>query len=267
MIKYKGEIFATSNEYSQITNTVNVVGNYVVDNVTKSATGTANNALDFVNTVLSKSCNKTEAEVGDTLVYTITFTNNSTLTLNLVTITDTLPDNVTYESSSLTTSPASTSGSLTSGLVFENIAANDTITIIFDVIISTEGTGDVTNNVSAVSAFTDNSGANQTITVDASPVVTPLSSTLLIVTKSSSTAYVTENDQEVEYTITVENAGTKEVTDLVITDILPTGLTLVSGSITINGTASTDDPNTGITISSLAVGATCTVTFKVTVTM
>lgn len=52
---------------------------------------------------------------------------------------------------------------------------------------------------------------------------------------------------------------------LTAADSVPTGTTFVAGSVTVNGTPSANLPNTGITVGTLAAGASAIVTFQVTI--
>lgn len=66
--------------------------------------------------------------------------------------------------------------------------------------------------------------------------------------------------EEILYTINVENTGQLDATNVQISDVLPAGLTLVSGSITIDGVPQVD--SFPINISNIASGATVVVTYK-----
>ncbi|MGL4848570.1 MAG: hypothetical protein ACRC28_06525 [Clostridium sp.] len=70
----------------------------------------------------------------------------------------------------------------------------------------------------------------------------------------------------VTYTIAIKNVGTDTITNMIIIDTLPTGLTFNQGSLTYNGAAfGSSDITLGVTIPSLNVGSTTTLTFISTV--
>lgn len=72
---------------------------------------------------------------------------------------------------------------------------------------------------------------------------------------------------EVTFTITLTNTGlVNPITDIILTDNLTAiGYTYVTGSLKINNVVTPGDPNVGIPLSNLAVGAVATVEFKATV--
>ncbi|WP_315907213.1 DUF11 domain-containing protein, partial [Priestia koreensis] len=68
----------------------------------------------------------------------------------------------------------------------------------------------------------------------------------------------------ITYTLQVVNEGNVDLLSAVLTDLVQTGTTFVPGSVTINGAPSSANPNTGITLGTLAQGSTTTVTFQAT---
>ncbi|GMQ62828.1 DUF6923 family protein [Vallitalea maricola] len=66
------------------------------------------------------------------------------------------------------------------------------------------------------------------------------------------------------YTIVItNNSTTTSTTNVVFTDPIPNGTTYVPGSATVNGLPAVGTPDTGITIGTLAPGASATVQFQV----
>ena len=84
--------------------------------------------------------------------------------------------------------------------------------------------------------------------------------------KSANKVVVTQNGEEVQYTLTVRNIGNVLLTDVIVTDIIPSGMTYVPNSTIIGANPPINDsPVDGVNIGSLAVGATQTVKFSVSV--
>lgn len=67
-------------------------------------------------------------------------------------------------------------------------------------------------------------------------------------------------------TFTITLLPTAAITTTVITDVLPVGLTFVTGSVKVDGVAQPSaNPATGITIGAVGLNITKTVTFQATV--
>lgn len=86
------------------------------------------------------------------------------------------------------------------------------------------------------------SDANTNLTVDFG-----FTNTVLALTKADNPDPVTTGGQ-LTYTLTATNNGPSDATNVVITDPLPTGLTLVSATYTVNGGAAQNASNTAGTI-------------------
>ena len=69
----------------------------------------------------------------------------------------------------------------------------------------------------------------------------------------------------ITYTIVVYNPSTLPHNDAIITDIIPNGVTYVSGSLKVNGETYDGNIEDGITIASVPAGATDYITFEVLV--
>ena len=68
--------------------------------------------------------------------------------------------------------------------------------------------------------------------------------------------------EEIPYTVTLTNTCTNPLTDVFFRDMIPSGLTFVPGSVTINGTSfPAANPNTGFALPNVPGGQTVTVTF------
>jgi large repetitive protein len=163
---------------------------------------------------------------GEQLTYTITVQNND-LNNNAthVTVTDPLPDEVTYVSAT----PAAGScqfagntvicelGTLTPGQVV-------TITLVVEVNPSTSA-GTVISNTAVVSSENDNNNTDNSATEDTDVE----KESDLSITKDDSVDPINPGGS-LTYTLTVTNNGPSTATNVVITDTLPGGVTFVSAS-------------------------------------
>lgn len=199
------------------------------------------------------------------VTFTLTLTNAASQSnATNVAVTDQLPTGMTFVSSNASQgSYNSTTGIWTVGTV--NTGANATLTIV-----ATATTIGTKTNVAQVTAAdqtdidsTPNNiatapGEDDTATFAVTPAVADLS-----VTKTVDNA-APNKGQNVTFTVTLANAaGGATATNVTVTDLLPTGLTFVSGTPN-NGTYTAA---TGAwVVPSLAAGATATLTIVATPT-
>ena len=59
------------------------------------------------------------------------------------------------------------------------------------------------------------------------------------------------------------NQATLAANNVIITDTPPAGISFVPGSVTVNGTSTTDNPATGINVGTIAANGNATITFQV----
>lgn len=215
---------------------------------------TGNNMASEDTTVIAEadlSITKTDSVdpviAGTSLTYTITVNNAGPSTATNVVVTDNLPAGVTLVSTSGCTedpmgTPSCSLGDIVSG-------GNASYTVTVDV--NADFTGTLSNTASVVSDVTDpvtgNNSATETTVVNAEAD--------LSITKVDSADPVIAGDQ-FTYTITVNNAGPSDATNVVVTDNLPADVTLVSTS------GCTEDP-TGAptcTLGDIASGANASYT-------
>lgn len=78
---------------------------------------------------------------------------------------------------------------------------------------------------------------------------------------------VTAPGDTITYTITAANTGNTSLKEVTVVDALPSGTSLVAGSVTINGvTQPGADPASGVAVGSLPVGQTAVVIYQASVT-
>ena len=253
-------------------------GNY---DATGTATFTTANDL-----AIQKSANVTTATIGDRVTYTILVNVNEGTTPGFV-ITDLLPTGpqldlssvlVSFGSAGMTTTnptPVSFAGN-TLTLDFgtltnpgDNLAANDTVTITYQVVVA--------DNAGNVNGVTQANTASATYTGLAVPVSDGASFT---VTEPVLDIVKTVNDSmphlgdTLTYTLTITHVtpgSTAAAFDLVLSDALPAGLSLIGSSITavgasITANTSVDGGALSLVLDQLALGGTVTITYQAVVT-
>jgi len=199
---------------------------------------------------------------GPDLTYTITVDNNGPDTATGVTVTDTLPAEVSFLSATSSAGQCDAmpdmSGILACGLGDLANGSNATVTLVVEPATVTE-TSTITNTVDVVASEEDPTPANNSATEDTT--VNPPSADM-IVTTSSSPASPMINEQ-VTYTVTVTNDGPSDNSGIVITITLPPEATFQSVTIE-QGTCDVSNGTVTCTIGDLAAGVSVSATIIVT---
>ncbi|HEY3129920.1 MAG TPA: DUF11 domain-containing protein, partial [Acidobacteriota bacterium] len=236
-----------------VTNTVSVS--------TSGDTNSSNNSasdLTTVNGVPDLSISKNHGgsfTVGTNGSYTITVQNvGSGPTTGLITVTDTLPAGLTYFSGTGSGWSCSPAGQTVTCTNSGPIAAGSNSTITLTVSPTTPGS--VTNSVT-VSTSGDSNAANNSTT---DPTTINGVSDLSITKTHSGNFTVGVNGV---YTITVQNVGSAATGAITVTDVLPTGLSFVSGTGTGWGCSAAGQTVTCTNPGPLAVSASSTITLTV----
>ncbi|KEI15769.1 Ig-like domain-containing protein [Clostridium haemolyticum] len=226
-------------------------GNYTGDKYNSEVT-IYSAPVDIAKTSVKKIVNPN----GDTVQYTINVTNNSTVNVNNVLLTDLLPSGLSFVSNSVfvdgTNNPANI---VTSGVSLGTLTPGQTSEILFTSNVnSAPTTGEYYENFAKIAyeaTFNNTSYSNEYTSAGYS-IYTNAIIIIPTITKTADKNIVTPGIDTVEYTITitndVSNINTNAMTNMVLTDILPNGLSYKPGTLTIDGNNSGDSPETGITI-------------------
>ncbi len=178
---------------------------------------------------LTKTVDNATPNANQNVTFTITLTNGGPDNATGVVVTDLLPAGLTFVSAtpSGTTTYNSGTGVWTVGAL--NSAASATLSVVATA--TTVGAKVNTAQVTAVDQFDSDSTPNNGIGTEddqASVTVTPAVADLSL-TKTVNNATPNAN-QNVTFTITVTNGGAANATGVVVTDLLPAGLTFVSAT-------------------------------------
>lgn len=219
-------------------NSVNVISNGTADPDHSNETANVTSNVDpRADVTVTKNANPSSVPAGQKLTYVIAAQNHGPSRADNVTITDTLPLDVTFVSAS----PSSGSCSVTPGanvittggnrtitcnLGSVNNGAQSTVTVDVRPTTATRGTT-ITNDASVTTSTTETDTGNNTASVNATVTVPSLD---LVLNKTDSVDPLAVGDNTV-YTITVTNSGPSTAENVVITDTLPaTGLSFQSAT-------------------------------------
>ncbi len=197
---------------------------------------------------------------GQTLTYTIDVTNSGPANATNVMLTNVLPANAVFVSSSTSvpTVAGPTPGSPTVSL--GALAANSTDAVTIVVTPGAGGVPSIADSVSITSQPTDPITMNNSASV--TTTVTPNAD--VGVTISAPTSYTVGSTSPLSYTVTVTNHGPSTATGVVLTDTLPplpADGTFVAASTT-NGTYQVAGSTVTATIGTLTSGSSAAVTIS-----
>ena len=213
-----------------------------------------------------KAVDKTIATIGDEITYTITLTNVGNVIDYSVVFQDTPSNGVTFKTGSVKVNGVSQPlSNPTTGFSLGDIGIGNVVTVQFVVtVVSVPATNTVINQ--AVIAFeypVDPKQPYYTDTSYSNTVTTNIAYGSLNVTKAVNKQYATRGEQ-ITYTVTIQNVGNINATNVVFQDPTPHNTMFVIGSTTINGTPYPDyNPSAGFDLGTMTPGQIITVVYKV----
>ena len=216
------------------------------------------------NITVTKSADKTFADVGEEITYTLVLKNTGTVDALNVTLTDMLPPETALVAGSVTVDGAPYAGALP--VVISSISAGQSVTVTFKATVnSLPAVNPVFNIARADYEFFPFAGYPATGFSNSNPAAVFIIVRALTNVKSVDKAYAVKGDI-LTYTSVIKNAGSIPVTDVVFKDEIPAGTTFVNGSVYIDGVNfPAYNPQTGFFAANLTPQASVTVTFQVQV--
>ncbi|HRK72627.1 MAG TPA: DUF11 domain-containing protein, partial [Rhodothermales bacterium] len=214
-------------------------------NNTSIATLNASRSADLS---VNKTVDNLNPKVGDTIVYTVTVTNNGPNNATNVSVADNVPSNVTMISQ--TTSQGTYNGNV---WTVNTLPVGQTATLVYATTV--QAAGGITNTAVASATETDPVMANNTSVVS----LNATNRADLSVRKTVDNITPKTGDN-VTFTVMVMNHGPNSASNVTVADALPAGLALVQA----NTTQGTYAGNTW-TIGSLPVGQSVMLTLTATV--
>ncbi|MDJ0911283.1 MAG: outer membrane beta-barrel protein [Woeseiaceae bacterium] len=199
---------------------------------------------------------------GSTLTYTIAVTNNGPDDATGVTMSDTLPGGVAFQSVSTNTGQcdAQPDGNGVLNCTIGNLAVNNTATVTLVVAPDEVAEPSTITNTAVVSGTeVDPTAANNTATEDTT--VNPPASDMQVAISATPGSPLIEN--QVVYTLNVSNGGPSDNTNVVLTVVLPAMATF-DGVTSEQGNCNVVKDTVTCTIGDLAAGESVVVTITVT---
>ncbi|MGG4047659.1 DUF7507 domain-containing protein [Paenibacillus favisporus] len=215
---------------------------------------------------IAKSASTSSATVGDTITYTLLVRNSGNRAAQ-VTLTDNIPSGTSFVANSVTVGGAAVPGATpTEGISAGTVGAGGSVTVTFQVLLSSlPSPPSLANTAAASFNYQLPSGRSLSGSATSNTLTIPASAPNVTVVKSANTSAATVSDV-ITYTITATNNGIGPVSNVIVSDPIPEGTSLISGSVTVGGTpVPGGNPASGVSVGSLGAGASAVVTFQVRV--
>jgi uncharacterized repeat protein (TIGR01451 family) len=231
------------------------------NNVNSSAQAiTTINAPTTADLSIAKSTGTTAIAPGGSISYTIVLANNGPHNATNVSMTDSLPASLLFQSISAPAGFSCTTPAIgATGLInctAASLANGASATFTLVVTVAGNATGTISNSAGVSGSQTDSTPGNSSSSTSALAVI---SSADVSITKTTGSTQAPVGSV-ISYTLTASNAGPSPATNVVVTDTLPAGLQFVSATPSQGSCSGT----TTITcnLGTLAAAASATVTLN-----
>lgn len=253
--RYTATVSPTASAGDSYTNNAELTG-YTLPSTYSNAAGrgdravTASDTIDIEQAGIVKTVDPGSAPIGDTVEYTVTTTLPADVTFYDAEITDALPAGIEFDSMTSTTCETASAGPCgftvpgsptTAGAVatgqtltwaLDDIAAvseDRTITQVYTAILTDDVTAAVPTNTASFAWNRVNGDSSTRETVDDTASVTVLDP-LLAIDKTVSNA-APNPGEEFDYTLEVTNSGNTPAYNMVVTDVVDSGIVVDTTSI------------------------------------
>ena len=198
---------------------------------------------------IAKTSNPSASTVspGQTIAYTIVVKNGGTQAETNAHVTDALT-NAALVPGSVTLNGASAPDAIVStGQTFGTLAVGATSTIVYQATVNANAaTSAAVTNTATIAGDQACTSGTCTATSPANTVQPPVLTAAKLIDGKQNESVLP--GQTITYGITVANTGASPAINTVITDVVPTGLTVVPGTVTVNGVASSTATLSGQTL-------------------
>lgn len=211
---------------------------------------------------ISKAADKTYADIGEEITYTLNLENTGTVSALNVTLNDMLPPETALVAGSVTVDGIPYAGNLP--VIIPTIPAGQTVTVVFKASVSAlPAVNPVFNIARADYEFFPFAGYSATSFSNSNPAAVFIVVREITNVKSVDKAFAVKGDI-LTYTSLIRNTGNIPVTNVIFKDDIPAGTTFLNGSVYIDGVNFPSyNPQTGFFAANLTPQASVTVTFQV----
>ncbi|MGO4547813.1 hypothetical protein AB4Z29_23760 [Paenibacillus sp. 2TAB23] len=217
---------------------------------------------------LLKTANTSNATVGDTITYSLTITNTGNIDAQ-ATVFDTIPTGAAFIPNSVLINGVPQPGiDPSTGIPVGTVPAGGSISILITLEVTVDALPSpqqLVNQASANFSYSPPDGRLLTGTILSNVLSIPVSSPNVTAVKSASSIDAVVGDT-ITYTIVVTNNGIAPVNNVILVDPVPVGTVFTAGSVLVNfSPVPAANPNSGISVGTIAAGASATVSFEVVV--
>lgn len=213
---------------------------------------------------VTKSADKSFAQVGEPIEYTLLLKNNGSIQADTITVNDLLPNETVLIDGSVSVDGVPYGGALP--VTFGPLAAGASATVKFSVKADAlPAQNPVFDIAQADYTFTPFPGHSVSSSSQSNYVACYIIDIEAGAEKSVDKAYAVSGE-ELTYTSVITNKGSLPLSNLVFTDPIPVGTSFVAGSVSVNGVPQPSyNPSTGFPLPGLLPAQSATVIFKVQV--
>ncbi len=209
------------------------------------------------------------AQKDDVVTFKLLVTNNGTSNANDTTVSDQLPSGLEYVSGStkVDTTQDTSNALIGSGINVGSLGAGKSVTVTFEAKVTANTAQTVTNTGLAKAQDVNQVGDTATVTIQEpnQPAIT-IAKTVSLGENSSSfgESVNANNDNIVRFRLIVTSTGDGTASSVNVWDSLPSGLTYVDGSTTLDGASQSGSAivGSGLSLGNMAENVTHTVIFN-----
>ena len=208
---------------------------------------------ELVDLALTKILNTASPNVGDTISYTVSLSNDGPSTATGIQVTDLLPSALAFVNAQPSTGTYNQSNGQ---WAIDSLAANTSTTLVLTATVGNTQAVTNTAEVTAVDQPDLDSTPNNNIETEDDQASASFDTQIADLSLSKTVDNATPGrDDNVTFTVTLTNDGPNTATDVVVSDLLPSGLRFISSSPSVG----TYDIANGLwSVPSVPVGASAT---------